>query len=42
MVKVPVLIKGGQTTVVNLERNRMNESDTHGAIPSHVDGKTAF
>lgn len=36
MVKVPVLIKGGQTTVVNLERGRMSDGDTHGVDASRA------
>lgn len=36
MVKVPVLIKGGQTTVVNLEHGKMSDGDTHGVDASRA------
>jgi len=34
LVRVPVIIKGGQTTVVNLERGRTSDKDTQGVDAS--------
>jgi len=34
LVRVPVVIKGGSTTVVNLERGRTSDKDTQGVAPS--------
>jgi hypothetical protein len=34
LVRVPVIIKGGQTTVVNLERGRTSDGDTQGVQSS--------
>lgn len=34
LVRVPVIIKGGQTTVVNLEKSRTSDNDTQGVESS--------